>query len=112
MMMLRRHWWAILYSLFLVAFTAYLVMDTFVISRVYAVVSEDSPGSGGTAGSGEAQEKEAASDPAAVVSESSYRDENITITVTEYREHDTSIYVADIVLSSPEYLQTAFAQNA
>ena len=112
MMMLRRHWWAILYSLFLVAFTAYLAMDTFVISRVYTVVSEDSSGSGGTAGSEEAQENETASDSIAAVSESSYRDENITITITEYREYDTSIYVADIVLSSAEYLQTAFAQNA
>ncbi len=29
-----------------------------------------------------------------------------------FREEDTSIYVADIVLSSPEYLKTAFAQNS
>ena len=45
-------------------------------------------------------------------SETSYEDREISITLTEYREEDTSIYVADIVLSSPEYLKTAFAQNS
>lgn len=47
-----------------------------------------------------------------VVSENSYIDENISITLTEYREYDTSIYVADVIISSPEYLKTALAQNA
>lgn len=109
--MLRRHWWAILYSLLLVAFTAYLAMDTFVISRVYTVVSQDSSGPAGTADSGQTGET---ADPGsmACVSATSYSDDNITITMTEYRAYDTSIYVADIVLSSPEYLRTAFAQNA
>ena len=37
-------------------------------------------------------------------------DGNISITLTEYREEDTSIYVADIVLS-PCDLKTAFAQK-
>lgn len=47
-----------------------------------------------------------------VVSKNSYSDENITITLTEYREYDTLIYVADVIVSSSDYLQTAFAQNA
>lgn len=46
-----------------------------------------------------------------VVLKNSYSDENISITLTEYREYDTSIYVADVIVSSPEYLQTALAQN-
>ena len=58
------------------------------------------------------EKNEIDSDTEAVVSETAYIDENIQITITEYREYDTSIYVADIILSSPEYLQTAFAQNA
>lgn len=41
-----------------------------------------------------------------------YSDDNIQITLTEYRENDTTVYVADVVLSSPEYLQTAFAQSS
>ncbi|MCD8120435.1 MAG: phosphodiester glycosidase family protein [Lachnospiraceae bacterium] len=47
-----------------------------------------------------------------VITENSYQDENITITITEYYEYDTAIYVADITLSSAEYLQTALAQSS
>lgn len=115
-MFIRRHWWAVFYSIFLIAFTVYLAMDTFVITRVYTVVTEADRGTGNTAEDNGAtdteQENESGSGTEAVVSETSYSDENIQITLTEYREYDTSIYVADIVLSSSEYLQTAFAQNA
>ena len=38
-----------------------------------------------------------------------YADENISVTVTEYYENDTKIYVADVQLSSAQYLKTAFA---
>lgn len=106
----RRHGWAALYGLCLAAFTVYLAMDTFVITRVYTVVDE--PENTVQSMAGAPQESETASGAEAVVSEDSYSDENIRITVTEYREYDTSIYVADVVLSSPEYLQTAFAQGA
>lgn len=100
---IRRHWWAALYSLCLAAFTAYVAMDTFVISRVYAVVRDDptDPGEDGMT-----------VDAGTIVSQDTYRDENISIEIAEYREWDTAIYVADIVLSSQAYLQTAFAQNA
>lgn len=46
-----------------------------------------------------------------VITDSSYSDENISITITEYREYDTSIYVADIYLASIDSLKTAFADN-
>lgn len=115
-MFIRRHWWAVIYSLFLAAFTVYLAMDTFVISRVYTVVaekeSETESGTDSTVTVDTEQNKETVSDTKTVLSETYYSDENIEITITEYREYETSIYVADIVLSSSEYLQTAFAQNA
>lgn len=97
---LKKHWWGVLYSLFLTIFTAYTFMDTFLVSRVYVSVEETK-----STESEETQTK-------AVVSENSYSNENIQITVTEYREEDTNVYVADITLSSPEYLQTALARNA
>lgn len=115
-MWIRRHWWAVLYSILLTAFTIYVILDTFVITRVYAVVPESAEQSTSeAAGTDEAdteQNGETLSEPEAVISETSYSDENIQITITEYREYETSIYVADIVLSSPDYLKTAFAQNA
>lgn len=108
-MFIRRHWWAVFYSVFLIAFTAYLAMDTFVITRVYTVVGSTAED---TATTDAEQKIKSDSGTEIVVSETSYSDENIQIMLTEYREYDTSIYVADIVLSSSEYLQTAFAQNA
>ena len=48
----------------------------------------------------------------AKVTDSSYEDDNIKMTLTEYYEYDTKIYVAEVVLKSSEYLKTAFANNA
>jgi exopolysaccharide biosynthesis protein len=48
---------------------------------------------------------------AAVVTSNSYQDANISITIDTVREYDTDIYIADIQVSSVEYLKTAFAQG-
>ena len=48
----------------------------------------------------------------AETTKTSYSDENIQIKVTEYRENDTTIHVADITLSSAEYLKTALAKGS
>ncbi len=134
-----------MFTVLLVAFTTYLALDTFVITRVYTDVTDEESSSlsaeteqndetGNSADNDETEndadntESESSSDDAGsennsddteaetentvVVSENSYSDGNITITITEYREYETSVYVADILLSSPEYLQTAFAQSA
>ena len=55
---------------------------------------------------------EAASDSSGqAASGMQYEDEHISITVTEYYENDTKIYVADVQLSSARYLKTAFAED-
>jgi len=101
--------WAIIYTILLASFTLYTVLDTFVITRVYtAVQAEESDSNGDTA----AEDSDTQLTEAGTVTENSYSDENISITITEYREYDTTIYVADVQLSSVEYLQTAFAQSA
>ena len=41
-----------------------------------------------------------------------YADENIRILLREYRQYDTSIYVAEVWLSSAEYLKTALAEGS
>jgi exopolysaccharide biosynthesis protein len=42
---------------------------------------------------------------------STYEDENIKISYTQYESNGTTIHVADVQLSSVEYLKTAFAQD-
>lgn len=90
---------ALVYTLVLVGFTIYLLLDTFSISRVYQKVSPSVTSA--TEMSSEA-----------TITENSYCDENIQITLTEYREYDTTIYVADIQLSDPSYLKTALAEDS
>jgi len=46
-----------------------------------------------------------------VVTDTSYADGNIQITITTLRENDTDIYVADVQVSSVEYLKTALAKD-
>ena len=129
-MMLKRHLWAILFSVSLTAFTVYIALDTFVITQVYQIVdttntaaesypSASSEASSLAAPSSEAPTAQAESDTSEaqsadeiIVTESSYQDGSISIVITEYYENDTAIYAADITLSSSKYLQTAFAQNA
>jgi len=40
-----------------------------------------------------------------------YTDQNRAISVTQYRVDSTDVYVADILLTDPAYLTTAFAEN-
>ena len=41
----------------------------------------------------------------------SYSDGNISITLTEYNQHDTRIYVAEVTVSSAQYVKAAFAND-
>lgn len=100
-MRVKRRTWVIAYSLILLAFTGYLAVDTFAVSRVYTVVDTK-----------EQDTSDTSSSDSIVSTDTEYKDENITITLTEYREYDTCIYVADVQVSSPEYLKTALAQSA
>lgn len=112
---MRKHVWAIAYGLLLTAFTAYILLDTFVITKVYSVVeNETSAEMVPDTGAQEVKNKEGSTEEKAeaVITDTSYQDENISVTITEYREYDSSIYVAEVKLSSAEYLQTAFAQNS
>lgn len=96
----KRNRWVILYSVGLILFTIYILLDTFVIAQIYSEVP--------------LEETKLSDDTfiAPVITDCSYKDGNISVTITEYREYNSNIYVADIQLSSAEYLKTAFAKDA
>lgn len=94
----RKSWFFPLYALALAAFTAYVLLSTFVVSQVYAEVQAPEPA-------------ETEAGQAALVTENSYEDENISITISTYRVADSEAYVADIRLSDPQYLKTALADG-
>ena len=162
----------ILFSLALAVFTAYALLDTFVIPRQYALVDstpetvaemlkeetpqstitapqnmddgqnraaiQDTPNSSAAtrapSASNETHRRRGRGGTDSVITENtekvdraqentvenasvegevirSWSDENIAITVTQYRACQTDVYVADVTLSSPEYLKTALADN-
>lgn len=104
----KKHLWAIAYGLILTVFSAYVLLDTFVISRVYVTLPSGQAEE--TAGAAEADR--GVSEPSSpIITDRSYSDGSIGIAITEYREHDTTIYVADVVLTSADSLKTAFAGN-
>ena len=159
--MFRKKMAGLLYGLILTAFTAYFLLDTFVIARVYSTVPEvsaqtsdlslteteedtaetadaiteqetetssrkrrgsgergrkmassDAAGSASNeSGSGSAEDSVSASS-ASSSSETTYQDENMTVTLTEYQVDGTTVYAADIQLSSASYLKTALAKSA
>ena len=122
--MLRRskNKFILLYAIVLFAFTAYAVLDTFVISSVYTpvVAAESVQTESVSAVETEAEttddriveDEDVSTSDAAVVTSDSYSYNGTTITLTTYRENDTNIYVADVVLSSADQLKTALAENA
>ena len=91
----------ILYAAVLILFTAYLLLDTFVIPRQYAQVGNETA----------APLPDSAFETEEDLSEYDYHDAHIRVKLSEYREYDTDIYVAEVFLSSAEYLKTGFAKK-
>ncbi len=58
-----------------------------------------------------AASEESSAPAAGTYTATSYTDENLSITITEWRAYDTTIYAVDIVLSDVSQLKTAFANN-
>ena len=92
--------YASLFGLLLTASFSYSMLKTFVLSESITTVKANTTSS-------------SASTTASNVSTSdtSYSDDNISITLTEKTVRNTQFYIADITVSSFEYLKTALAQN-
>ncbi|MGN1386976.1 MAG: phosphodiester glycosidase family protein [Bacillus sp. (in: firmicutes)] len=111
--------WALLYTFMLVSFSIYVLLDTFVITRVYSVVEvEQSDANKNVLQEDDNQIVDDRDDTetdtegsSLTVTDSTYQDENISIALNEYRQNDTAIYIADVTVSSADYLKTAFAEN-
>ena len=119
---------SILWALLLFGFTVYAALDTFVIRHAYTVVEAESPAEQTAEATAEStppatviqasiaeatpEATAAPTEAAQVISTvNSYSDGNVIISISEVRAYDSTVYVADVVLASPEYLQTAFANS-
>ncbi len=132
-----KRWFPVLFALALLLFTGYVLADTFLIPRAYAVVPDEAESAtdtlpetaastaveitaeaSATAEPQNIQDQTTAApatpEPTAaepIQTETSYADGNISVELSTYRLLDTTVYVADVRLSSPEYLKTALAHS-
>ena len=100
----KRYAYASVVALLLTGSFSYSMLKTFVLAETISTVARTST-STNTATTSQAAKT-------ATVTDSSYKDDNISINLTETTVNNTQVYVADVTVSSSEYLKTAFAQNA
>lgn len=91
------------YIIAVIVFSIYMILDTLVIEKEYSGDNIQAKY--------EILDTSKASSGKIVSDDKLYEDDNITITLKEYRENDTTIYVADVVVSDIAYLKTAFANG-
>ena len=99
----KRYVYASIFGLLLTASFSYSMLKTFVIAETISKVSSTSSSSNAEAASKASE--------TATVTDTSYSDDNISVTLTEKTVSNTQVYIADVTVSSSGYLKTAFAQN-
>ena len=100
----KRYAYASVVGLLLTGSFSYSMLKTFVLAETISTVASTST-STNTATASQAAKT-------ATVTDSSYKDDNISINLTETTVNNTQVYVADVTVTSSDYLKTAFAQNA
>lgn len=100
----KRYAYASVVGLLLTGSFSYSMLKTFVLAETISTVATTST-STNTATASQAAKT-------ATVTDSSYKDDNISINLSETTVNSTQVYVADVTVSSSDYLKTAFAQNS
>lgn len=104
--------YASLFGTLLTGGFTYSMLKTFVLSEAITTVESATTTAAATTNSSTAASSTAATTATNVTTtDTSYADDNIQITLETITTNNTTVYVADIQVSSPEYLKTALAQN-
>lgn len=100
----KAYLYASVFGLLLTSSFTYSMLKTFVLAETISTVSNTNSTFNTSVASQAVQN--------AQVTATSYSDGNISVNLTEKTVNDTQIYVADVTLSSADYLKTALAQNS
>lgn len=100
----KRYAYASVVGLLLTGSFSYSMLKTFVLAETISTVATTSTTTNTATASQAAK--------TATVTDSSYKDDNISINLSETTVNSTQVYIADVTVSSSDYLKTAFAQNA
>ena len=100
----KRYAYASVVGLLLTGSFSYSMLKTFVLAETISTVAKTSTTTNTATASQAAK--------TATVTDSSYKDDNISVNLSETTVNSTQVYIADVTVSSSDYLKTAFAQNA
>lgn len=95
--------WMIFYSILLVCMTVFVLLDAFVIPS--NIVQTNTTGISGS----DSEDTQRKSSGEAVITDSSYKDDQISISITTKRVENTTVYIADVQLADASSLKTGLA---
>ncbi len=101
--------WAWLFSLLLTASSCWILLKAFVLPDRQVAVATVTDST--AASTGNSTEEMTASSESIVATDTSYTSDGLTITLTEKRVDETTVYIADIQTADSSHLQTALAEN-
>ncbi|MFU2181082.1 phosphodiester glycosidase family protein [Streptococcus pluranimalium] len=106
MTFLKRHAYALLFSVVLLGANTYSLLKVFVLPSAISTVEATS-----TSRSSSTTDASTGDKGQVTQTDTTYKDDNISISIDTKSTDDTTYYVADILVSDASYLKTALAQS-
>lgn len=100
--------WAIVYSIFLLASTSFILLKAFILPdrQIVATTIQTTQTTTTTTDTSTTESEEV------VQTDTSYSGNGLTISLTEQRIDDTTVYLVDVQTDDPSHLLTALADNS
>ena len=113
----QKNFWPLIFGILLTGYAVFTLLDAFVLPRDLVVlesarepeISENSAVSQVAEEAEQLPEETEQQEP--IVTQNSYQNENISITIETIERYNTQVYVADIQLADASFLKTALAGN-
>ena len=108
---------ACIVGIILISFSTFVLLDTFVIPKAHAISYESNDANSDETEISNKNTNNNTSDSTsdsngeAIITENSYIDDNIQISIETDRENSTTYYVADIIIKDSSLLKAAFANK-
>ncbi|MFC3928066.1 phosphodiester glycosidase family protein [Streptococcus caprae] len=108
----KKHFFTLLCSAALLSASTYTLLKTFVLSEAISTVQATTSNSSTSSTSSSPTSSTTSTSTGEVTqTDTSYKDDNISVTITTGQTDDTTYYVADIQVSDASYLKTALAND-
>ncbi len=103
--------YAACFSVLLIVFSVFVLLDAFVIPKAYAVMDAETTDAVDSAPPADTADTAGTKPTEPVMGDMSYQDENIDLKIEKVNENGVVFYVAELKLSDVKYIKTAFAKG-